>query len=426
MNKLLINICCWFIPKKKNKRHFREKHGNVIKNNIINDSNKNNDNKENILLEIKRDIKEIKIYQVLQKIENDYCKTIDDAVKRIINYKDRITIDKKFIPEKGLITVVIPIYNVAPYLERCLDSVLNQTYKNLQIICVNDCSFDKSAEIIERYREKLNGQYIKVNEWDKNNNHKSIIKDELRSNFLFIDFTENQGVSVARNVGIELAKGEYIGFVDSDDYLDLNFYEKLYEKGKENEGVNRIFSFVKSNEKGYDYFNKKHTTYCAWVWACIYKTSFIIDNKMLFINEIITGGDEQFNFEFYINSQDAIFVDNVYFNHIVRNGSLFNGIITRELVFSRIIMCDYCCKYLNKIQIQDEMYSELYRRSLMNLFYYCTKKHHSTEHKVLLFKGIHNIYNKAKPQFKEKIADSLECNFKNIREDFMTFCMGVL
>ena len=87
------------------------------------------------------------------------------------------------------ISVIVPVYNVAPYLPKCLDSICNQTLKDIEIICVNDCSTDSSFEILKEYSQK-------------------------DSRIKLIDFKENKGVSAARNAGIKTAHGEYIGFVD--------------------------------------------------------------------------------------------------------------------------------------------------------------------------------------------------------------------
>ena len=101
------------------------------------------------------------------------------------------------------ISVIIPIYNTQNYLEKCLDSVINQTFKDIEIICVNDCSKDNSLEILKKYSKK--DKRIKI-----------------------IDFKENKGPASARNEALNIAKGEYISFIDSDDWINLDFYEKLY------------------------------------------------------------------------------------------------------------------------------------------------------------------------------------------------------
>ena len=105
--------------------------------------------------------------------------------------------------EQPLISVIIPVYNTAPYLARCLDSVLNNTYRNLEVICVNDGSTDDSLDILREY-EKLDSRIIVI---DK----------------------ENGGVSSARNAGLDRMTGEYMTFVDSDDYLHPQFFSLLYE-----------------------------------------------------------------------------------------------------------------------------------------------------------------------------------------------------
>ena len=101
-----------------------------------------------------------------------------------------------------IISIIVPIYNVGKYLPRCIESILNQTFNNFELILVNDGSTDNSGVICDDYAKK--DTRIKIV-------HKS-----------------NGGVSSARNAGLYVAKGEYIGFVDPDDYIDKNMYEKLY------------------------------------------------------------------------------------------------------------------------------------------------------------------------------------------------------
>ncbi|MBE5963175.1 MAG: glycosyltransferase [Lachnospiraceae bacterium] len=106
---------------------------------------------------------------------------------------------------KCKISIVMPVYNVERYLRMCLDSILNQTFKDFEIIIVNDGSTDGSLSILKEYEQ----------------NYSDLIK---------VYTTENRGVSHARNYGIERAKGEYLLFVDSDDFLEPDMCEKLYEK----------------------------------------------------------------------------------------------------------------------------------------------------------------------------------------------------
>ena len=105
------------------------------------------------------------------------------------------------------ISIIIPIYNSEEYLKKCIESVLNQTYKNIEVLLIDDGSSDKSGQICD--------EYAKID-----NRVKVIHKN-------------NEGVSTARNVGIEKANGEYITFIDSDDSIDLKYIEKLYQNTEE-------------------------------------------------------------------------------------------------------------------------------------------------------------------------------------------------
>lgn len=111
--------------------------------------------------------------------------------------------------KQPLISVIIPVYGVEKYIAQCLESVINQTYKNLEIIVVNDGTKDRSADIAKEYAAK--DSRIKV-----------------------YDF-KNGGLSVARNRGLEIATGEYISYLDSDDWLDTKMYETLLEAAMKND-----------------------------------------------------------------------------------------------------------------------------------------------------------------------------------------------
>lgn len=121
------------------------------------------------------------------------------------------------------VSVIVPVYNVEKYLERCLNSLVNQTLQDIQIIVVNDGSPDNSQEIIDRfekeYPDKLKG-YIK----------------------------ENGGLSDARNYGMQFVEGEYVAFVDSDDYVDETMYEKLYNKAIEEDSELVVCGYYKVND----------------------------------------------------------------------------------------------------------------------------------------------------------------------------------
>lgn len=125
---------------------------------------------------------------------------------------------------KNLITVVVPIYNVEKYLERCINSIMNQTYKNIEILLVNDGSPDNSKEIMEKY--KGNDKRIKC------------------------FYKKNGGLSDTRNYAINIASGKYICFIDGDDYIENTFVEKLYNKIKDDKSDLAWCNFNLVNDDG--------------------------------------------------------------------------------------------------------------------------------------------------------------------------------
>lgn len=138
--------------------------------------------------------------------------------------------------KEDLISIIIPVYNTSEYLVRCFDSVLNQTYTNVEIIIVDDGSTDSSKDIISLYEKK-------------DNRVKAV-------------YETHQGVSHARNVGLDLASGDYIGFVDSDDYIDPTMYETLLNLSKNYEAEVSMILFCKiKNNQIIENYNS-NDTYC--------------------------------------------------------------------------------------------------------------------------------------------------------------------
>ena len=170
------------------------------------------------------------------------------------------------------ISVVIPVYGVEKYIRQCLESIINQTYKNLEIIVVNDGTKDNSMKIVEAY---LSDKRIKI-----------INK-------------ENGGLASARNRGIEEATGEYISFIDSDDWIELDSYEELIKTIKDEDII--VFDFCKFDEATQK-IKRKSTTieefkknvtqnrkyllleYCNESWNKMYKLDFLKKYNLKFNN----------------------------------------------------------------------------------------------------------------------------------------------
>ena len=182
------------------------------------------------------------------------------------------------------LSIVVPVYNGEKYLAKCLDTIINQTYKNIEIIVVDDGSTDGSKEIINSYME-IDSRIIAF-------------------------FNENKGVSSARNLGIKNSSGDYITFVDSDDWLDLNLYNEAIEKIEENNCDILLYSYTKEfnsshkiNEvlpfKSEEILNKNRIyndlilnlisyedetkeSIMGAIWRCVFKSDLIKANNIYF------------------------------------------------------------------------------------------------------------------------------------------------
>ncbi len=116
-----------------------------------------------------------------------------------------------------MISIIVPVYKDEPYLRQCVDSILNQTYRDIEVLLIDDGSPDRCGEICDEFAKK--DQRIRV------------------------FHTENKGLSAARNLGLREAKGEYIGFVDSDDWIEPDMYEVLLKRMQETGADISVCSF---------------------------------------------------------------------------------------------------------------------------------------------------------------------------------------
>lgn len=235
------------------------------------------------------------------------------------------------------VSVIIPVYNVENYLRKCLDSLVNQTLKDLEIIVVNDGTTDNSQEIIDEYVKKFPKKVV------------SIIQ-------------ENGGQGAARNTGLLHAKGEYIGYVDSDDYVEENMYEELYKKAKEedsdivicgNNVVKENYDFLSKEEVDKEFLLGKMA-----VWNKIYKKNIIVDNKIQFRSKVWYE-DLDFTMKVYFSSKKISYVDKPLYNYLLREGSTMNNNNIKrnlELIQAFDSLIDYCKdkKIYNKVKDEIE------------------------------------------------------------------------
>lgn len=220
------------------------------------------------------------------------------------------------------ISVIIPVYNVAPYLPKCLDSVLAQTMSDIEIICINDGSTDNSGVILQNYASE--DKRIKI----------------INQN--------NQGISAARNAGLKIVQSDYVMFVDSDDYIAADMAEKFYrtmESSKVDvvicsaECVNQLPKNAEADviewqswlqpwfdeyvrPKGvYDVPKTIKKEFISVVWNKLYKTSIIKNYKIEFPLGLIEE-DEYWLWAYMIHCNKYAFIDERLYFYIQRSGSI--------------------------------------------------------------------------------------------------------
>ncbi len=250
------------------------------------------------------------------------------------------------------VSIITPVYNSGEYLDRCIKSMTGQTLKNIEIILIDDGSSDNSWNIIQKYAKK-DTRIIAIQQ-------------------------ENAGAAVARNRGLEVAKGEYIGFVDSDDYIDDDYFEKLYQVAvKKDADIAR--AYVKSeieigehyqlahSTRDYDnYYNvdlvdavkKSKLSLMSSNWLAIYRRSLVEDSNIRFAADIRTGQDNIFNLHVSYPANKVVLVDSdnpTYYHMNRRDGSLMTGFnFTAEGVLSRAAVIRETVRFLNSVDDYDE------------------------------------------------------------------------
>jgi glycosyltransferase involved in cell wall biosynthesis len=218
------------------------------------------------------------------------------------------------------VSIIIPLYNVEQYLKDCLDSVISQTLRDIEIICVNDGSTDGSLKILQSYSVQ---------------DPRIIVINRI-----------NRGISTARNMGMVSAKGEYILFVDSDDFIDVNYCEKLYNKAKscnydmvfsarydyyrEANKIRNVWAYntdsVNINEDNITEHLINAYKYVVVVWGRIIKSSVLKNNHIIFFQDIRCGEDLPFTMLNFIYSSNIAFVEDVHYYYRHDNCGLTSNV----------------------------------------------------------------------------------------------------
>lgn len=244
------------------------------------------------------------------------------------------------------VSVILPVYNVDKYLERNINCLLNQTLKDIELIYIDDCSTDNSLSILREYAEK-------------------------HPNIKVIALEKNSGAPFARNKGLEVATGEYLGFIDTDDDIDLNYYEELYKKAKEDDAdivkccrkdINLDGSIVYS--KVNDEIRKKGKYYFTYEWTtAIYRASMIFENGVKFPEECIKAQDIVFLNRAICVANKLSVIDNTYYNYHRREGSLNSKKLSLDKIKSVITAYGIILDNFNNISLFEDnrdMYMDVY------------------------------------------------------------------
>ncbi len=250
---------------------------------------------------------------------------------------------------KKSVSVIIPCYNVDKYIEDSIKSVINQTQEDIEIICIDDGSSDNTSTILEKY--------------DKQDARIKLIKKK------------NEGVSIARNIGIKEANGEYLMFLDSDDYIDKNMIKDMYHKAK-----NRDIDIVKCNRYDvYPKYNRKIERKPVWekeifiskenfkdniymeilkrnrlcsMCMTMVKSSFIKENNMSFNETLKVDEDAVFSMELFTRAKTFLYIPKPYYFYVKHGKGLSaRGVDLLARIESRKEHANLIKKYAEKWEL---------------------------------------------------------------------------
>lgn len=273
------------------------------------------------------------------------------------------------------ISIIVPVYNAEKYIDRCIESIINQSFDSIEIIAINDGSTDESLNILKKY--------------EKNDRRIKVIAQT------------NSGVSSCRNKGIEQAKGEYIAFVDSDDWIDINMIEIMYKKAISNNSDIIMCSYMrefkdKSKEKKinlpqeviYENENIKNELHrklfgptdeelnnpegldaLGTVWGKLYKSSLIKENKIEFVDLKIIGSNEDslFNINLFKYTKRITFINQPLYHYWRDNTESLTSKYNPHLMDQWNVLYQYMYKFIDDNNYDDMFYDALKNRICMNV-----------------------------------------------------------
>lgn len=319
--------------------------------------------------------------------------------------------------KRGLISIIIPIFNIQDYLDECLESVTKQNYKNIEIILINDGSTDASAEICDIWKEK-----------DKR---------------IRVVHCINSGVSAARNIGLENSKGEYIYFCDGDDIVSSNILvhlSMLINEYKTQMSVCSYREFINKNEIKIDveyrdtiielhekidkstYKNIiENERYSGYLWNKLFLHKIIFDNNIKFDLEINVLEDELFVLQYIAKCISIVFSEKSLYYYRIRSGSMVN-LMNSDKYFSSMLGREKI--YLFFLEHKIDYYSFKTWNSLINYYAYLFKnllQLNDVDKKKWALEIVKG-YNKYKDDYKLKVSG----NKQKIYILIMLICIPII
>lgn len=267
------------------------------------------------------------------------------------------------------VSIIVPVYNAEKTIERCLKTILNQTYNNIEVILINDGSNDSSDKIIKSFDDKR----------------------------IIYKKNKNQGVSKTRNDGIDLSSGKFIVFVDSDDYLSEFMIEKLMNK-KDNfvvSGYNEVHKDVVINsfelslssdlidigEHFWDLYEVKKAVNRPW--GKLYNASIIKNNCLKFNENLSLGEDLLFNLEYFRFVNKLVYIDEpLYFYRVGNPNSLAKKYYSNMLEI-QIILKDKFLAYCESLNLDNSIKEKVYIKALRFLLSAVTNELHGKKNNKL-------------------------------------------
>ncbi len=240
------------------------------------------------------------------------------------------------------VSIIVPIYNVEMYIGKCLETLVNQTLKDIEIILVNDGSKDGSAEIAKKYLKKYPEKIIYLEK-------------------------ENGGLSDSRNYGLPHAKGEYIAFLDSDDYVEENMYEEMYELAKKEDSdmvqCNFYWEYPDKNKKKIgelrQYSNKKEMLVKTRVeaWNKLIKREILEQNPEIKFPKGLRYEDVEFTYKLVPYVEKVSILNKPFIHYIQRGNSISNTQNERTKEIFNVL--DNVIKYYKEKNLYEEYEEQL-------------------------------------------------------------------